>query len=180
MSQYPIYTEIVPRSRFRRGKIGGVNRCFQRYSTSVVFTSVTHSSPSLTASLAILVLNGHHVPRFQKSGHVLGSGPLSRPHSPVPQILYWSQTERLSWSLDCLSSNLGRPSTLRLFLGADLLRCGAEAAVRKPRVTRVITHIRNSRSLPGVRVCGKHPRSKGTVKGPSAQNTLSEGPAGPR
>ena len=36
---------------------------------------------------------------------------MSRPHSPVPQILYWSQTERLSWSLDCLSSKLGRPRT---------------------------------------------------------------------
>ena len=29
---------------------------------------------------------------------------LSRPHSPVPQILYWSQTERFSWSRNFLSS----------------------------------------------------------------------------
>ena len=44
----------------------------------------------------------------QKSGHVLRSG-LSRSHSPVPQILYWSQTESNNCSLDCLSRKLGHP-----------------------------------------------------------------------
>ena len=34
---------------------------FQSYSTLVVFTSVTHTSPSLTASLAILVLSLIHI-----------------------------------------------------------------------------------------------------------------------
>ena len=97
----------------------GCHSVFQKYSTLLVFTSVTHSSPSLTASLAILVSKrspfyeisqnlSKSLKISQKIGHVLRSG-LLRPHSPVPQILYWSQTERLSWSLDCLPRKLGQP-----------------------------------------------------------------------
>ena len=48
----PYIPEIVPRSTIPAGKIGGVSQFFQKYSTLVVqvFTSVTHMSPSLTAS----------------------------------------------------------------------------------------------------------------------------------
>ena len=47
-----------------------------------VFTSVTHTSPSRTASLAILIPTRspfYGISKSQKSGHVLGSG-LLRPH----------------------------------------------------------------------------------------------------
>ena len=37
----------------------------------------------------------------QKAGRILRSG-LSRPHSPVPQTMYWSQNESSKCSLDCL------------------------------------------------------------------------------
>ena len=37
------------------GKNRGCQSVFQKYSTLLVFTSVTHTSPSLTASLAIIV-----------------------------------------------------------------------------------------------------------------------------
>ena len=49
-----IYTEIVPLDH-DSGEKRECQSFFQIYSTLVVFTSVTHSSPSLTASLAILV-----------------------------------------------------------------------------------------------------------------------------
>ena len=70
---------------------------FQRYSTLVsrLYHSVTHSSPRLTASLAILVPKRSpffEISISQKSERDTISG-LSRPHSPVPQAMHWSQTE---------------------------------------------------------------------------------------
>jgi hypothetical protein len=88
----------------------------QIYSTLVVFTNVTHSSPSLTASLAILVPKRSQfseISTSKKSEHDTARV-LSRPHSPVSQILYWSQTESSKWSLDCLSSQAGQPRSLFL------------------------------------------------------------------
>ena len=93
------------------GKNRGCQPVFQKYSTLVVFTSVTHMSPSRTASLVIIVptrSSFYEISKSQKSGHVLGSG-LTRPHSPVPQTMYWSQTESSKWSLDSLSHDLGHP-----------------------------------------------------------------------
>ena len=64
------------------GKNRGCQSYFQIYSTFVVFTSVTHVSPSRTASLAILVPTRspfYEISKSQKSGHVLLRG-LLRPH----------------------------------------------------------------------------------------------------
>ena len=64
------------------GKNRGCQSYFQIYSTFVVFTSVTHVSPSRTASLAIFVPTRspfYEISKSQKSGHVLARG-LSRPH----------------------------------------------------------------------------------------------------
>eukprot|EP00964_Phaeocystis_antarctica_P042205 scaffold24176_cov49-Phaeocystis_antarctica.AAC.1 len=62
-------------------------------------------SPSRTASLAILVPTRspfYETSKSQKSGHVLRSG-LTRPHQPVPQTMYWSQTESSKSCLESLS-----------------------------------------------------------------------------
>jgi hypothetical protein len=72
--------------------------------------------------------------------HVLGSGQ-SRPHSPhspVPQILYWSQTERISWSLDCLSSQAGRPRRKRPHRSGAMcrVRWSGAASGARPRHVR--------------------------------------------
>ena len=66
----------------------GCQSFFQSYSTLVVFTSVTHSSPSLcvTASLAILAPERSpfdEISKSQKSEHDTRRV-LSRSHSPVP------------------------------------------------------------------------------------------------
>ena len=64
------------------GKNRGCQSVFQKYSTLLVFTSVTHTSPSLTASLAIIVPTRSpffEISKSQKSEHVLARG-LSRPH----------------------------------------------------------------------------------------------------
>ena len=58
------------------GKNRGCQSVFQKYSTLLVFTSVTHTSPSLTASLAIIVPTRSpffEISKSQKSEHVLGS-----------------------------------------------------------------------------------------------------------
>eukprot|EP00964_Phaeocystis_antarctica_P102794 scaffold68108_cov56-Phaeocystis_antarctica.AAC.6 len=68
-------------------------------------------SPSRTASLAIIVPTRSpfcEISKSQKSGHVL-LRVLLRPHQPVPQTMYWSQTESSKWSLDSLSHDLGHP-----------------------------------------------------------------------
>ena len=72
-------------------KIGGVSHFSDIFHVSrLLFTSVTHASPSLTASLAILVPKRSRpfpeVSKSQKSEHDTGRG-LSRPHSPVPHRL---------------------------------------------------------------------------------------------
>ena len=72
--------------------------------------------------------------------HVLGSGQ-SRPHSPhspVPQILYWSRTERISWSLDCLSSQAGRPRRKRPHRSGAMcrVRWSGAASGARPRHVR--------------------------------------------
>ena len=69
----------------------GCQSFFQSYSTLVVFTSVTHSSPSLTASLAILVPKRspfYEISISQKSASATRhtTSTLTRPHSSVPQI----------------------------------------------------------------------------------------------
>ena len=72
------------------------------YSTLLVFSSVTHMPPSRTASLAILVHKRSQfsdISKSQKSEHDTRSG-LSRPHSLVPQTMYWSQTESSKCSLE--------------------------------------------------------------------------------
>ena len=54
------------------GKNRGCQSVFQKYSTILVFTSVTHTSPSLTASLAIIVRTRSpfvEISISQKSGH---------------------------------------------------------------------------------------------------------------
>ena len=85
-SQYPIYTEIVPKSSLDHDSgeknIGGCQSFFQTCSTLFVFTSVTHSSPILTASLAILVPKRSQfseISKSQKSERDTISG-LTRPH----------------------------------------------------------------------------------------------------
>jgi hypothetical protein len=110
-SQYPIYTEIVPKSSLDHDSgeknIGGCQSFFQICSTLFVFTSVAHSSPILTASLAILVpirSQFSEISKSQKSERDTISG-LTRPHSPVPlQTMCWSQTE----SSKCCASSLPR------------------------------------------------------------------------
>jgi hypothetical protein len=110
-SQYPIYTEIVPKSSLDHDSgeknIGGCQSFFQICSTLFVFTCVTHSSPILTASLAILVPKRSQfseISKSQKSERDTISG-LTRPHSPVPlQTMCWSQTE----SSKCCASSLPR------------------------------------------------------------------------
>ena len=60
-----IYTEIVPLDH-DSGEKRECQSFFQIYSTLVVFTSVTHSSPTLTARASrSSYLNGHHFTRFQ-------------------------------------------------------------------------------------------------------------------
>jgi len=64
------------------GKNRGCQSVFQKYSTLLVFTSVTHTSPSLTASLAIIVPTRSpffEISKSQKSGHATARV-LSRPH----------------------------------------------------------------------------------------------------
>ena len=57
-----------------------------------------HTSPSLTASLAILMpRHAHHFSRFQRlknlRARVRRESGLSTPHPPVPQTMHWSKTE---------------------------------------------------------------------------------------
>ena len=57
--------------------------------------------PSRTSSLAIIVHKRSpfsEISKSQKSERDTWSG-MSRPHSPVPQTMYLSQTERESWAL---------------------------------------------------------------------------------
>ena len=64
------------------GKNRGCQSVFQKYSTLLVFTSVTHTSPSLTASLAIIVPTRSpffEISKSQKSEHDTLCV-LSRPH----------------------------------------------------------------------------------------------------
>ena len=64
------------------GKNRGCQSVFQKYSTLLVFTSVTHTSPSLTASLAIIVPTRSpffEISKSQKSEHDKICV-LSRPH----------------------------------------------------------------------------------------------------
>ena len=64
------------------GKNRGCQSYFQIYSTFVVFASVTHVSPSRTASLAIFVPTRspfYEISKSQKSGHGTARV-LSRPH----------------------------------------------------------------------------------------------------
>ena len=58
--------------------------------------------PSRTASLAILVHKRSPFPEISKSqkSERDTARVLSRPHSPVPQTMYWSQTESSKWSLN--------------------------------------------------------------------------------
>ena len=54
------------------GKIGGVSQLSEIFHITVVFTSVTHTSPSLTASLAIIVPTRSQffeISKSQKSEH---------------------------------------------------------------------------------------------------------------
>ena len=61
-------------------------------------------------------LNGHHLTRFQNL-----KNPSTTPAAYCRDLtrlclrscLYWSQTEKLSWSRNCLSSKLGRPRRVR-------------------------------------------------------------------
>ena len=96
------------------GKNRGCQSVFQKYSTLLVFTSVTHTSPSLTASLAIIVpVHAHHFSRFQ---NLKNPSTLPYPYcrdltiACASAYIHWSQTESTSkWSLNSLSSNLRHP-----------------------------------------------------------------------
>ena len=119
----------------------GCQSSFQRYSTLVVFTSVTHSSPSLTASLAILVPKRspfYEISISQKSGHVLLRG-LSRPHSPVPQIsCIGFKTERLSWSLNSYLVPPPPPPPPPLGAAPQLCGCFLRQSSRRAQLNSIL------------------------------------------
>ena len=94
-------------------KSRGCHSVFQKYSTLLVFTSVTHASPSLTASLAIIVPTRSpffEISKSQKSEHATGSA-LAVPISPSRSARLIKKRERLSWSLNCIPRKLGQPRT---------------------------------------------------------------------
>ena len=89
----------------------GCHSVFQKYSTLLVFTSVTHASPSLTASLAIIVPTRSpffEISKSQKSEHATGSA-LAVPISLSRSARLIKKRERLSWSLNCIPRKLGQP-----------------------------------------------------------------------
>jgi hypothetical protein len=91
----------------------GCHSVFQKYSTLLVFTSVTHASPSLTASLAIIVPTRSpffEISKSQKSEHATGSA-LAVPISLSRSARLIKKRERLSWSLNCIPRKLGQPRT---------------------------------------------------------------------
>ena len=94
-------------------KSRGCHSVFQKYSTLLVFTSVTHASPSLTASLAIIVPTRSpffEISKSQKSEHATESA-LAVPISLSRSARLIKKRERLSWSLNCIPRKLGQPRT---------------------------------------------------------------------
>ena len=84
-------------------------------------------------------LNGHHFPDISISQkpatirHRLGNVKTS--HSPVPQILYWSQSERLSWSAS-------GPVLRRAYRALELGRPPVRLYVRQASAVRFIPNIK--------------------------------------
>ena len=84
-------------------------------------------------------LNGHHFPEISISQkpatirHRLGNVKTS--HSPVPQILYWSQSERLSWSAS-------GPVLRRAYRALELGRPPVRLYVRQASAVRFIPNIK--------------------------------------